>query len=58
MQELAKNGTVVYGSISSLMYGGAVGVRFDVRKLNVGDFLWIAKEKTSPLPGQCVCVFD
>ena len=38
------------------MYGGAVGVRFDVRKLNVGDFLWIAKEKTPPLPGQCVCV--
>ncbi|CAI8001841.1 Crossover junction endonuclease MUS81 [Geodia barretti] len=28
------------------------GVRFDVRKLNVGDFLWIAKEKSSPLRGQ------
>lgn len=24
---------------------------FDVRKLNVGDFLWIAREKTTPQPG-------
>lgn len=28
------------------------GVRFDVRKLNVGDFLWVAREKLEPLPGQ------
>lgn len=27
------------------------GVHFDVRKLNVGDFLWVAKEKVSPVPG-------
>lgn len=28
------------------------GVTFDVRKLNVGDFLWVAREKVPPLPGQ------
>ena len=28
-----------------------VGVSFDVRKLNVGDFLWVAREKVLPLPG-------
>lgn len=28
------------------------GVNFDVRKLNVGDFLWVAREKVSPVPGQ------
>ncbi|XP_013876683.1 crossover junction endonuclease MUS81 isoform X1 [Austrofundulus limnaeus] len=28
------------------------GVRFDVRKLNVGDFLWVAQEKVSPVPGE------
>lgn len=27
------------------------GVNFDVRKLNVGDFLWVAREKVSPVPG-------
>ncbi|KAK9524983.1 hypothetical protein VZT92_017339 [Zoarces viviparus] len=28
------------------------GVKFDVRKLNVGDFLWVAREKVAPVPGQ------
>ncbi|KAM3918318.1 crossover junction endonuclease MUS81 isoform 2-T6 [Leptodactylus fuscus] len=28
------------------------GVHFDVRKLHIGDFLWIAQEKVQPLPGQ------
>lgn len=28
------------------------GVSFDVRKLNVGDFLWVAREKVEPVPGQ------
>uniref|UniRef100_A0A3Q2D8R1 Crossover junction endonuclease MUS81 n=1 Tax=Cyprinodon variegatus TaxID=28743 RepID=A0A3Q2D8R1_CYPVA len=28
------------------------GVAFDVRKLNVGDFLWVAREKVTPVPGQ------
>ncbi|KAK7910016.1 hypothetical protein WMY93_014700 [Mugilogobius chulae] len=28
------------------------GVNFDVRKLNVGDFLWVAREKMEPVPGQ------
>ncbi|XP_061566653.1 crossover junction endonuclease MUS81 [Cololabis saira] len=28
------------------------GVRFDVRKLNVGDFLWVAQEQLAPVPGQ------
>ncbi|KAM6949276.1 crossover junction endonuclease MUS81 [Aplochiton taeniatus] len=28
------------------------GVTFDIRKLNVGDFLWVAKERVTPLPGQ------
>ncbi|XP_069028261.1 crossover junction endonuclease MUS81 [Embiotoca jacksoni] len=28
------------------------GVSFHVRKLNVGDFLWVAKEKVAPVPGQ------
>lgn len=27
------------------------GVPFDIRKLNVGDFLWVAREKVSPVPG-------
>lgn len=27
-------------------------MKFDVRKLNVGDFVWVAKEKVVPLPGQ------
>ncbi|RVE60702.1 hypothetical protein OJAV_G00183700 [Oryzias javanicus] len=27
------------------------GVHFDVRKLNVGDFLWVAREKMAPVPG-------
>ncbi|KAF5905421.1 crossover junction endonuclease MUS81 isoform X1, partial [Clarias magur] len=27
------------------------GVTFDVRKLNVGDFLWVAREKVAPVPG-------
>ncbi|XP_056156608.1 crossover junction endonuclease MUS81 [Lampris incognitus] len=28
------------------------GVTFDIRKLNVGDFLWVAREKIAPVPGQ------
>ncbi|KAJ8387459.1 hypothetical protein AAFF_G00156970 [Aldrovandia affinis] len=28
------------------------GVTFDVRKLNVGDFLWVARERVAPVPGQ------
>ncbi|KAL7880290.1 hypothetical protein SRHO_G00025440 [Serrasalmus rhombeus] len=28
------------------------GVTFDIRKLNVGDFLWVAREKVTPVPGQ------
>ncbi|XP_075693469.1 structure-specific endonuclease subunit MUS81 isoform X4 [Rhinoderma darwinii] len=28
------------------------GVNFDVRKLHVGDFLWVAQEKVQPVPGQ------
>ncbi|CAL9694084.1 unnamed protein product [Knipowitschia caucasica] len=28
------------------------GVIFDVRKLNVGDFLWVARERMDPVPGQ------
>uniref|UniRef100_A0A1A8GCU4 Crossover junction endonuclease MUS81 n=1 Tax=Nothobranchius korthausae TaxID=1143690 RepID=A0A1A8GCU4_9TELE len=28
------------------------GVAFDIRKLNVGDFLWVAREKVTPAPGQ------
>lgn len=27
-------------------------VTFDVRKLNVGDFLWVARERVTPVPGQ------
>jgi len=27
------------------------GVKYDVRKLNVGDFLWVAREKVNPVPG-------
>lgn len=29
-----------------------VGVMFDVRRLTVGDFLWVAREKNLPKPGQ------
>ncbi|KAG7256362.1 hypothetical protein CRUP_034793 [Coryphaenoides rupestris] len=28
------------------------GVTFDVRKLNVGDFLWVARQRVAPVPGQ------
>lgn len=28
------------------------GVNFDVRKLHIGDFLWVAQEKVHPVPGQ------
>ncbi|MGH0142468.1 UNVERIFIED_CONTAM: hypothetical protein FKN15_039348 [Acipenser sinensis] len=28
------------------------GVDFDVRKLNVGDFLWTARERVRYIPGQ------
>ncbi|XP_075044739.1 structure-specific endonuclease subunit MUS81 [Mixophyes fleayi] len=28
------------------------GVTFDVRKLHIGDFLWVAQEKVKPVPGQ------
>ncbi|KAG8437888.1 hypothetical protein GDO86_008546 [Hymenochirus boettgeri] len=28
------------------------GVNFDVRKLHIGDFLWIAQEKVQPVSGQ------
>ncbi|KAM5138338.1 crossover junction endonuclease MUS81 isoform 2-T4 [Mantella aurantiaca] len=28
------------------------GVDFDVRKLHIGDFLWVAQEKVHPVPGQ------
>ncbi|XP_065829563.1 crossover junction endonuclease MUS81-like isoform X2 [Oscarella lobularis] len=28
------------------------GVLCDIRKLNVGDYLWIAKERKNPIPGQ------
>ncbi|KAM4722115.1 crossover junction endonuclease MUS81 [Rhinophrynus dorsalis] len=28
------------------------GVNFDVRKLHIGDFLWIAQERVQPVPGQ------
>ncbi|KAG1666427.1 Crossover junction endonuclease MUS81 [Nymphon striatum] len=27
------------------------GVNFEVRKLHIGDFVWIAKERVSPVPG-------
>uniref|UniRef100_A0A8C2BZV3 Crossover junction endonuclease MUS81 n=1 Tax=Cyprinus carpio TaxID=7962 RepID=A0A8C2BZV3_CYPCA len=29
----------------------SIGVTFDVRKLNVGDFLWVAREKVTPVGG-------
>ena len=29
-----------------------VGVPFDVRRLTVGDFTWIAREKATPVPGE------
>lgn len=32
------------------------GVLFDVRKLNVGDFLWVAREKVSPVSGSMLFV--
>jgi len=27
------------------------GVEFDIRKLQVGDFAWVARERTRPVPG-------
>ena len=32
------------------------GVQFDVRKLQLGDFLWVARERTFPTPGTVLCV--
>ena len=29
------------------------GVVFDVKRLTVGDFLWVAREKNIPRPGYC-----
>lgn len=26
-------------------------MQFDVRKLQLGDFLWVARERTTPTPG-------
>ncbi len=37
--------------------GYAPGVTFDVRKLNVGDFLWVAREKVTPVPGKSLANF-
>lgn len=34
-----------------------IGVKFSVRNLNVGDFLWIAKEITSIAPGEILNFF-
>ncbi|XP_076033706.1 mus81 structure-specific endonuclease subunit isoform X2 [Oratosquilla oratoria] len=28
------------------------GVNFDVRKLHIGDFLWVCREKVAPVPGR------
>jgi crossover junction endonuclease MUS81 len=28
------------------------GVAYDRRNLNIGDFLWVARERIQPLPGQ------
>eukprot|EP00118_Oscarella_pearsei_P015894 m.147492 g.147492 ORF g.147492 m.147492 type:complete len:636 (+) comp38467_c0_seq25:16-1923(+) len=28
------------------------GINCDIRRLNVGDYIWIAKERMSPVPGQ------
>ncbi|XP_061816561.1 crossover junction endonuclease MUS81 isoform X3 [Nerophis lumbriciformis] len=33
------------------------GVHFDVRKLNVGDFLWVAREKVAPMSGRTCGTF-
>lgn len=39
-----------YGCIDAI-FMHYIGVAFDVRRLNVGDFTWIAREKASPIPG-------
>lgn len=33
------------------------GVTFDIRKLNVGDFLWVAREKVTPVPGRSTMLY-
>ena len=35
-----------------------LGVKFSVRKLNVGDFLWVAREKVNIVHGMTICVCD
>lgn len=34
-----------------MFYYSLSGVQFDVRKLQLGDFLWVARERTVPTPG-------
>ena len=43
--------TYAHVCVDTLMQCSCIGVAFDVRRLNVGDFTWIAREKASPLPG-------
>ena len=38
-------------SLSERLHYVSSGVQFDVRKLQLGDFLWVAREKTVPTPG-------
>jgi len=41
---------VVFQSLKNL-FSSSLGVQFDVRKLQLGDFLWVARERTVPTPG-------
>ncbi|KTF83439.1 hypothetical protein cypCar_00028339 [Cyprinus carpio] len=36
----------------------SIGVTFDVRKLNVGDFLWVAREKVTPVASKATSNFS
>lgn len=39
------------GRIDLALFIFFVGVQFDIRKLQLGDFLWVARERTVPTPG-------
>ena len=50
LEELTKNGYYQLYQLYSIVLC-VLGVKFSVRNLNIGDFLWIAKEIVNADPG-------
>ena len=43
--------SLILFSFLRMFFNYLSGVQFDVRKLQLGDFLWVARERTVPTPG-------